>query len=430
MLPPDQIKELDLAIYNYLLNHNKNESAKHFAEESEHITENNLQNSEKNILERKWFTIIKLQSKIIELEKKLAFAEEQLSRGVRKITTNEKNIEKIIHPSLQLKHIFKGHRDTVNCVAFHLSEPIFASGCIDGSIRIYDYELNEQNALLRSHTHSVNCLKWHGNQLISGSSDMTLKIWKDSKNDSNINPQDLVCFSTLVGHEHTVSDLVNINETELIISVSRDKSLRVWDLSTGYCKKTFLDFHDDWIRCLDIKSNLLASAGNGREIKVIDINHQILKGEEGLDNLNIKFLSTFQGHDNIVETVCFIKSENKELDNILLSGSRDKLVIAWNYLSGEIIHKFSGHENWVKDITVIPNSNFFISVGEDKTIRIWDISKKRCVYIERSAHDHFLTCCDILPEYMVLLTASVDKNSKIWQITNTQMENILNTQSL
>lgn len=65
----------------------------------------------------------------------------------------------------------------ITSVALHKSEPIIASGCIDGSIRIFDYELHEQVTLLRGHTHSVNCVKWANNCLVSGSSDMTIKIW-------------------------------------------------------------------------------------------------------------------------------------------------------------------------------------------------------------------------------------------------------------
>ena len=38
---------------------------------------------------------------------------------------------------------------------------------------------------------------------------------------------------------------------------------------------------------------------------------------------------------------------------------------------------FIGHENWVKDIQILEKSHQIVSVGEDKTLRIWDLTKKK-----------------------------------------------------
>jgi len=35
--------------------------------------------------------------------------------------------------------------------------------------------------------------------------------------------------------------------------VSRDKSVKVWDLVNGYCIKTFIG-HSDWVRDIDVIS--------------------------------------------------------------------------------------------------------------------------------------------------------------------------------
>ena len=36
-----------------------------------------------------------------------------------------------------------------------------------------------------------------------------------------------------------------------------------------------------------------------------------------------------------------------------------------------------GHENWVKGLSLIEKYDFLVSVGEDKSIRIWDLNKKK-----------------------------------------------------
>lgn len=34
---------------------------------------------------------------------------------------------------------------------------------------------------------------------------------------------------------------------DFILSCSRDRSIRLWEISTGFCKKTFLG-HEGWVR--------------------------------------------------------------------------------------------------------------------------------------------------------------------------------------
>ncbi len=70
-------------------------------------------------------------------------------------------------------------------MTIHQSEPVFASGSGDSTIRIYDYELKELIVILKGHTHSVNSVAFDKDSLISGSSDMTVKVWK-SVNKTNI----------------------------------------------------------------------------------------------------------------------------------------------------------------------------------------------------------------------------------------------------
>ncbi len=39
--------------------------------------------------------------------------------------------------------------------------------------------------------------------------------------------------------------------------------------------------------------------------------------------------------------------------------------------------ELKGHENWVKGLAVIEKHDILISIGEDKTIRLWDLVKKK-----------------------------------------------------
>lgn len=80
---------------------------------------------------------------------------------------------------------------------------------------------------------------FHSNLLIffsvSGSDDKTLKIWELSSGK---------CLKTLKGHSNYVF-CCNFNpQSNLIVSGSFDESVRIWDVRTGKCLKT-LPAHSD-----------------------------------------------------------------------------------------------------------------------------------------------------------------------------------------
>lgn len=92
--------------------------------------------------------------------------------------------------------------------------------------------------VLKGHTHSVNSVCWAKEELISGSSDMTLKIWWSSNKTNVFDFPEFFCHKTLIGHEHAVSFVFNIKDTVITVSCSRDKTIRFWDRETTYCWKT------------------------------------------------------------------------------------------------------------------------------------------------------------------------------------------------
>lgn len=67
---------------------------------------------------------------------------------------------------------------------------------------------------------------------------MTIKIWKSANKTNEFDFGEYFCLKTLIGHEHSISYLLNIKDTPFIVSCSRDKSIRIWDRETGYLRKT------------------------------------------------------------------------------------------------------------------------------------------------------------------------------------------------
>ena len=59
----------------------------------------------------------------------------------------------------------------------------------------------------------------------SCSADMTIKLW---------NTQTFECSKTLKGHDHNVSSVIFTPQGDFLISSSRDKTIKFWEIATGY----------------------------------------------------------------------------------------------------------------------------------------------------------------------------------------------------
>lgn len=177
---------------------------------------------------------------------------------------------------------------------------MFASCSGDSTIRIYDYEFKEQVKILKGHTHSVNTISWAGSVLVSGSSDMTIKLWKSDNKTNESDFGQFLCFKTLVGHEHSVSKVYNIKNTDITVSCSRDKTLKFWDRTTGYCRRTINEYHEEWVRCCDANSDHFLSSGNDKKVFVFLLD-KILNFES--HNNSVDCVNAFEVHDNYVESL-------------------------------------------------------------------------------------------------------------------------------
>nr|CAH7715640.1 unnamed protein product [Callosobruchus chinensis] len=68
--------------------------------------------------------------------------------------------------------------------------------------------------------------------------DMSIKLWDFQ--------QSYECVRTMLGHDHNVSSVAFMPAGDFVVSASRDKTVKMWEVATGYCVKTFVG-HRDWV---------------------------------------------------------------------------------------------------------------------------------------------------------------------------------------
>ena len=322
---------------------------------------------------------------------------------------------------------FSNVSNIVNFVNLQYNLPV----CQFQLCQIWDHESGEYVKTLKGHTGTVHALSFTpaGTHLASSSSDLSIKLW-DFKTYN--------CIRTLRGHDHTISSIcfipspksshttsssstttpmlsttttsttgidVTTAGSAFLVSASRDKTVKVWELETGFCVNTVSD-HSDWVRCLAVRMDggLLASSGSDFNIQVYKLKNTSSNAKMSDDMAK---LCELRGHEHVVESLAFVTrapqtsasastsatvtagSEGAtkltsaakrmaEAENYLASGGRDRTVRLWNIISMECLAQFNYHENWVRSVLVHPSGNYVISCGDDRTIRVLDIKVSLC----------------------------------------------------
>ncbi|RKF79731.1 Nuclear distribution protein PAC1 [Golovinomyces cichoracearum] len=402
VLTSRQAEELHKSIIAYLSSKSLTKSAAALQQEL-NIGDNfdaAISKKYEGIIEKKWTGIVRLQKKIMDLEARNAGLQAELD-SVSPISQAKRNHDPSNWlPRSPARYTLQSHRMPITCVAFHPVYSSLASGSEDYTIKIWDWELGELERTVKGHTKAVLDLDFgglRGNTLLAScSSDLTIKLWDPSDDYKNI--------KTLPGHDHSVSAVRFIpsglagspSSGNLLVSASRDKTLRIWDVSTGYCIKTIRG-HADWVRDVSpsFDGQYLLSAGNDQTARIWHTTSGELK-------------ATLIGHEHVIE--CCVFAPPSSYTNIatiaglkkspplsssaeyVATGSRDKTIRIWD-TRGTVVMTLKGHDNWVRGLVFHPGGKYLLSISDDKTLRCWDLSQEgKLVKVLDDVHGHFVSC--------------------------------------
>ncbi|KAK5658093.1 hypothetical protein OQA88_2649 [Cercophora sp. LCS_1] len=160
--------------------------------------------------------------------------------------------------------------------------------------------------ILSGHTHSVRAISAHGDTLVSGSYDSTVRVWRISTGEQ---------LHVLHGHNQKVYSVVLDHKRNRCISGSMDSLVKIWDLATGACLHT-LEGHNLLVGLLDLRDERLVSAAADSTLRIWD-------PETG------KCKSTLMAHTGAI--TCFQHDARK-----VISGS-EKTVKMWDIHTGDCI---------------------------------------------------------------------------------------------
>jgi F-box/WD-40 domain protein MET30 len=286
---------------------------------------------------------------------------------------------------------FKGHDNGVTCLQF--DQNILATGSYDTTIKIWDIETGEVLRTLRGHTSAVRTLQFDDSKLISGSFDKTIKIW---------NWQTGECLSTLECHTDGVLS-VHFDGCTLA-SGSIDKSVKIFNFDT---KQTFfLREHTDWVNHvrIDSESRTVFSASDDLTIKMWDLDTK-------------QCIRTFKGHVGQVQQVLlmpadFEPDEVPSADNDTSSVRSGRGGTPASVAESVVQDRTSYGSAFASDPDRPLPPRYMLTGGLDNTVRLWDISTGRCI---RSMFGHVEGIWGLVGDTLRVVTCANDSMVKVWE---------------
>lgn len=307
--------------------------------------------------------------------------------------------------------IFRGHTDGLTCLQFDGS--ILVTGSYDATIKIWDIESGEEIRTLRGHNSGIRCLQFDDTKLISGSMDTSVRIWDWRKGE---------CLATHSVHSNAIIGLHFSDST--LATGSADKTIRVWNFET--MSRFTLRGHTDWVNAVrvDSASRTVFSASDDCTVKLWDLDSK-------------SCIKTFEGHVGQVQQVLPLPHdfdfdfEDTQIDapdgsssttgthsqepgpqpaiqpisesygpgfatcdrpmppRYMLTGSLDSTIRLWDTYTSKCLRTYFGHVEGVWALAA--DTLRVVSGAHDKTVKVWDTRSGKC---ERTftGHAGAVTC--------------------------------------
>ncbi|ESO91742.1 hypothetical protein LOTGIDRAFT_217241 [Lottia gigantea] len=260
----------------------------------------------------------------------------------------------------------KGHTDSIQDIAFDHTGKLLVSCSADMMIKLWDFQGFECLKTMFGHDHNVSSVTFmpSGDFIVSASRDKTIKMWEVATG---------YCVKTFTGHREWVR-MVRVNKDgSLLASCSNDQTVRVWVVATKECKAELRE-HEHTVECLawapesaypsigeasgsDSKKSpgpFIVSGSRDKTMKMWDVGSGIC-------------LFTLVGHDNWVRGVVFHPG-----GLYLLSASDDKTLRVWDIKNKRNHKTLEAHSHFTTSVDMHKSSPYVVTGSVDQSVKIWE----------------------------------------------------------
>lgn len=232
--------------------------------------------------------------------------------------------------------------------------------------------------------------------LVSVSADRSARLW---------NWHTGKCDCVVRGHTRDICSGSCTSDGKFFVTASFDRTMKIWDVETGMCSKTIQDPAGQKASGMMLKAefspegNRIVTVGHGSNLKVWNARagtcEQVLRGHS-------------------CDVLCASFSPDGKS---IISGSSDRTVRTWIVATGKCHKVLRGHEAPVTAVSLSPVGNAAASASEDALAIIWNVDAGHCV-LKLEGHTTALNEVCFSRNGDLIATCSEDGRARVWNASS------------
>jgi WD40 repeat protein len=283
------------------------------------------------------------------------------------------------------------HDTIVARVAFSPDGLRLASGELNGNVTLWDARTGIKLHTFQAHDHQILALAFSpdGSLLASAArQDRRVKVW-------NVASGELV--HELANHTDSIHALVFSPDGKCLGSASVDRTVRLWDLSTG---REVLAFPE---HAQPLAINGLAFCADGQRLMSVSV-HGVVKLWDAVTGNTV---ATFRGDIGWVGSAAFSSDGGR-----LALGGENGTVKVYQTDPWLEVRTLEAHESDVHYLAFSPDGRRLASTADDRTVKVWDVTTGHEALL-LDIHSNKITSLAFSPNGHRLASASADHTVKV-----------------
>ena len=335
------------------------------------------------------------------------------------------------------------HNNWVRNIVTTADSKYYISASADRTIRLFNIIDKEEEFIFDKNDGYVFALylSKDGTMLYSGASDKIARVRKIGTRNNKV--------VLLEGHQKCIMSVAVTPDSKYIVSGSEDKTLRIWEISTGRVLACLTDHTETiWGVCVSPNMKYIGTASGDKIVGLFSFQERRLihsyKGhmnpifciacsnssrylasgaqdkDVGLwDIETLKDIILLKGHTDTVFSVKFTAN-----DELLISGAADYTLRIWSVAEKRILEKIDTKSGMIESLAITKDGKYLGFGDRSNNVHLWDWEQKKSIKIFKD-HKKWVKCVAVSSDDRYIASASNDASIRIWNITEKRIEIVM-----